>query len=166
MCNPARTCCWIERSWFLFISTMFSCKITVACSWSLTFYINLCIKWLPKMTLGFNCMTIFNNISLVVSFHNWCLCTLLVSTSMWETICDAQAGFCTHSKFVSKLSREPLSGISDQRAPPLPENLNLGRSGHFEFSLLQSTPRIPRGYHLVLDFGMILITLKEHFVIN
>ena len=58
--------------------------------------------------------------SLCVSFFN-----LLVSThSMWETICDAQAGFCTHSsnsKFLSKFSRKPLSGISDQKAPPSPK---------------------------------------------
>ena len=41
--------------------------------------------------------------------------------SMWETICESQAGFCTHpsnSKFLSKFSRKPLSGISDQKAPP------------------------------------------------
>ena len=42
---------------------------------------------------------------------------------MWETICDAQVHFCTHSsnsKFLSKFSRKPLSGISDQKAPPPP----------------------------------------------
>ena len=39
--------------------------------------------------------------------------------SMWETICDAQqAGFWLNSKFLSKFSRKPLSGISDQKAPP------------------------------------------------
>ena len=37
---------------------------------------------------------------------------------MWETICDAQAGFWLNSKFLSKFSRKPLSGISDQKAPP------------------------------------------------
>ena len=37
---------------------------------------------------------------------------------LWETICDAQAGFWLHSKFLSKFSRKPLSGISDQKAPP------------------------------------------------
>ena len=47
--------------------------------------------------------------------------------SMWETICDAQAYSCTHSsnsKFLSKFSRKPLSGISDQKAPlpPISEN--------------------------------------------
>ena len=40
--------------------------------------------------------------------------------SMWETICDAQAGFWLNSKFLSKFSRKPLSGISDQKAPPPP----------------------------------------------
>ena len=37
---------------------------------------------------------------------------------MWETICDAQAGFWLNSKFLSKFSRKPLSGISDQKATP------------------------------------------------
>ena len=37
--------------------------------------------------------------------------------SMWETICDAQAGSWLNSKFLSKFSRKPLSGISDQKAP-------------------------------------------------
>ena len=35
------------------------------------------------------------------------------------------------AKFVSKFSREPLSGISDQRTPP--PNWNLDRSWHFEY---------------------------------
>ena len=38
--------------------------------------------------------------------------------SMWETICDAQAGFWLNSKFLSKFSRKPLSEISDQKSPP------------------------------------------------
>ena len=38
--------------------------------------------------------------------------------SMWEAFCDAQAGFWLNSKFLSKFSRKPLSGISDQKAPP------------------------------------------------
>ena len=66
--------------------------------------------------------------------------------SVWETICDAWAGFFTHSKFVSKFSREPLSGISDQRAPspsPPPRKLKFRQSWHFEFWLLQSTPPPP-----------------------
>ena len=37
--------------------------------------------------------------------------------SMWETICDAQAGFCVNSEFLSKFSRTSLSGISDQSTP-------------------------------------------------
>ena len=37
---------------------------------------------------------------------------------MWETICDAQPRFWLNSKFLSKFSRKPLSGISDQKAPP------------------------------------------------
>ena len=77
--------------------------------------------------------------------------------SMWETICDAQAGFCTHSKFLTKFSRTPCSGIwfqntpppwkvkfrqilalwvVDFRIPPPPAPLqieNLGRSWHFEY---------------------------------
>ena len=39
---------------------------------------------------------------------------------MWETICDAQAGFWLNSKFLSKFSRKPFSGISDQKAPSPP----------------------------------------------
>ena len=45
--------------------------------------------------------------------------------SMWETICDAQAGFWLNSKFLSKFSRKPLSGISDQKAPPPPGKLQI-----------------------------------------
>ena len=45
--------------------------------------------------------------------------------SMWETICDAQAGFWLNSKFLSKFSRKPLSGISDQKAPLPPPNEKL-----------------------------------------
>ena len=59
----------------------------------------------------------------------------LVSTYevyMWETICDVQAGFCTNSKLVSKFYREPISGISDQRAPP-PRKWKLSRFGVGEF---------------------------------
>ena len=59
-----------------------------------------------------------------MNFDKMCFDRAFISLhirSMWETICDAQAGFCTltsNSKFVSKFSREPLSGIADQRAPP------------------------------------------------
>ena len=45
---------------------------------------------------------------------------------MWETICDAQAGFWQHSKFWSKFSRKPLSGIEDQKAPPFRKTSDLG----------------------------------------
>ena len=45
---------------------------------------------------------------------------------MWETICDAQAGFWLNSKFLSKFSGKTLSGISDQEAPPISENFRFG----------------------------------------
>ena len=76
--------------------------------------------------------------------------------SMWETICDAQAGFCTltsNSNFLSKFSREPLSGISDQRVPiptpsPTPENWNLGRSWHFQYLTPEYPPPRNQGYRM------------------
>ena len=57
--------------------------------------------------------------------------------SMWETICDAQAGFRLNSKFLSKFSRKPLSGISDQKAPPPPISEN------FRFEMTKVYSRIP-----------------------
>ena len=76
--------------------------------------------------------------------------------------CDAQAGFWLHSKFWSKFSRKPLSGISDQKVPPplISENFRFGMtkvySGipppphHFgklqiwdDQSLLRNTPHPP-----------------------
>ena len=58
--------------------------------------------------------------------------------SMWETICDAQAGFWLNSKFLSKFSRKPLSGISDQKAPPPP---HFGKLQIWDDqSLLRNTP--------------------------
>ena len=42
---------------------------------------------------------------------------------------DAQAGFWLNSKFWSKFSRKPLSGIEDQKAPPLPPILEIFRFG-------------------------------------
>ena len=36
---------------------------------------------------------------------------------MRETISYAQEGFCIHNKFVSKFSRDSLTGISDQSTP-------------------------------------------------
>ena len=56
-----------------------------------------------------------------VSAASWAWLISLHIRSMWETICDAQAHSCTHSsnsKFLSKFSRKPLSGISDQKPPP------------------------------------------------
>ena len=58
--------------------------------------------------------------------------------SMWETICDAQAGFWLNSKFLSKFSRKPLSGISDQKAPPPNEKLQIWD----DQSLLWNTPQM------------------------
>ena len=55
-----------------------------------------------------------------ISCFLWLLHVTFISLhirSMWETICDAQAGFWLNSKFLSKFSRKPLSGISDQKAP-------------------------------------------------
>ena len=40
--------------------------------------------------------------------------------------CDAQPGFWLNSKFWSKFSRIPLSGIEDQNTPPLSENFRFG----------------------------------------
>ena len=57
------------------------------------------MTWYPKQSRGYK----------LISLH---------VRSMWETICDAQAGFWLNSKFLSKFSRKPLSGISDQKAPP------------------------------------------------
>ena len=40
---------------------------------------------------------------------------------MWETICDAQPGFCTHSsnsKFLSKFSRSPFLEFQTRKPPP------------------------------------------------
>ena len=77
--------------------------------------------------------------------HKSVLLISLHIRSTWETICDAQAGFCTltsNRKFVSKLSTEPHSGISDHRAPP--PNWNLGRSWHFEYVTLESPSPPPK----------------------
>ena len=40
--------------------------------------------------------------------------------------CDAQAGFWLNSKFWSKFSSLPLSGIEDQNTPPFLENFRFG----------------------------------------
>ena len=53
--------------------------------------------------------------------------------------CDAQAGFWLNSKFWSKFSRKPLSGIEDQNTPlPHSENFRFGMT-----SLLRNTPPHP-----------------------
>ena len=60
---------------------------------------------------------------------------------MWETICDAQAGFCTHSsnsKFLSKFSRKPIVEFQTRKPPPPPENEKVQISD--DQSLLQNTP--------------------------
>ena len=62
--------------------------------------------------------------------------------------CDAQAGFWLHSKFWSKFSRKPLSGISDQKAPPPP---HFGKLQIWDDqSLLRNTPPISENFR----FGM------------
>ena len=90
--------------------------------------------------------------------------------------CDAQAGFWLHSKFWSKFSRKPLSGIEDQKAPPpISENFRFGMtkvySGipptHFgklqiwdDQSLLWNTPPISKNFR----FGMTKVysTIPSH----
>ena len=81
----------------------------------------------------------------VYSWCKWTVCILLVYflvslhiRSMWETICDAQAGFWLNSKFLSKFSRKPLSGISGQKAPPHFRKLQMWN----DQSLLWNTPPI------------------------
>ena len=56
---------------------------------------------------------------------------------MWETICDAQAGFWLNSKFLSKFSTKPLSGISDQKDPPPTKMKN------FRFEMTKVYSEIP-----------------------
>ena len=50
--------------------------------------------------------------------------------------CDAQAGFWLNSKFWSKFSRKPLSGIEDQKVPP-------SISENFRFGMTKVYSRIP-----------------------
>ena len=79
--------------------------------------------------------------------------------------CDAQAGFWLNSKFWSKFSRKPLSGIEDQKAPPFRKTSDLGwpkftpeyPPPHFgklqiwdDQSLLRNTPPISENFR----FGM------------
>ena len=76
--------------------------------------------------------------------HQWLIS--LYIRSMWETICDAQAHSCTHSsnsKFLSKFSRKPLSGISDQKVPPP----HFGKLHIWDDQgLLQNTPPISENF--------------------
>ena len=60
--------------------------------------------------------------------------------SMWETICDTQAGFWLNSKFWFKIPRVPPLSEQSPAPPPSPENWNLGRSWHFEFWLGREFP--------------------------
>ena len=60
--------------------------------------------------------------------------------------CDAQAGFWLNSKFWSKFSRKPLSGIEDQKAPPHFGKLQIWD----DQSLLRNTPPISENFR----FGM------------
>ena len=66
-----------------------------------------------------------SNLTIVNRYINMCYSFSLHIRSMWETICDAQAGFWLNSKFLSKFSRKPLSGISDQKAPPFRKSSDL-----------------------------------------
>ena len=71
--------------------------------------------------------------------------------SMWETICDAQAGFCTltsDSKICVQILQSPSVEFQIREPPPPKKNWNLGRSWHFEFLLLQSTPPPPPHWNL------------------
>ena len=60
--------------------------------------------------------------------------------------CDAQAGFWLNSKFWSKFSRIPLSGIEDQNTPPYFGKLQIW----VDQSLLQNIPPISENFR----FGM------------
>ena len=65
--------------------------------------------------------------------------------------CDAQAGFWLNSKFWSKFSRKPLSGIEDQKAPPPPfisENFRFGMTK--VYSGIPHSPPISENFR----FGM------------
>ena len=84
---------------------------------------------------------------------------------MWETICDAQAGFWLNSKFLSKFSRKPLSGISDQKAPPPNEKLQIWddqsllrntlpkKMKNFRFEMTKVYSGIPPPLRLGLESG-------------
>ena len=91
-----------------------------------------------------------------------CTCSLisLHIRSMWETICDAQAGFWLNSKFWFKILRVPHSQnsrVPPPTPPPTTENWNLGRSWHFEFWLGWEYPppnwNLGRSWHFEFWLG-------------
>ena len=66
--------------------------------------------------------------------------------SMWETICDAQAGFWLNSKFLSKFSRKGLCPFLEfqTRKPPPP---HFGKLQIWDDqSLLRNTPPISENF--------------------
>ena len=121
-----------------------------------------CKKWIPFVsTLSLLCME-WDTSVLVKKWYFFlsifcaqpqklatCKFQTLISLhirSMWETICDAQAGLCTvttNSKIcVHILQRAPLWNFRSESPPPPKKTWNLGRSWHFEYFQfwLQSTP--------------------------
>ena len=75
------------------------------------------------------------------------MCLISLHIRSVRDYCDAQAGFWLNSKFWSKFSRKPLSGIEDQKAPPP----HFGKLQIWDDqSLLQNTPPISENFR----FGM------------
>ena len=67
--------------------------------------------------------------------------------------CDAQAGFWLNSKFLSKFSSLPLSGIEDQNTPPpISEN--------FRFGMTKVYSGIPPPFRKTSDLGWPKFTLE------
>ena len=89
--------------------------------------------------------------------------------SMWETICDAQAGFWLNSKFLPKFSRKPLSGISDQKVPPTKvySGIHLPHFGKLQIwddqSLLRNTPPISENFRFEMTKVYSRIPPLPHF---
>ena len=67
--------------------------------------------------------------------------------------CDAQAGFWLNSKFWSKFSRKPLSGIEDQKAPP-----PFQKTSDLEWP--KFTPEYPPPFQKTSDLGWLKFTLE------
>ena len=139
---------------------------------NLSFY-----RWVQQQKTPFtaDCVLFF----LLISLH---------IRSMWETICDAQAGFWLNSKFLSKFSRKPLSEISDQKAPPPHSDLRLPKftlqyppisenfrfeitkvysgippppiSENFRFEMTKVYSRIPPPFRKTSDLGWLKFTLE------